>query len=94
MVGRGFTVENVLKPLGVSLNIPAFLHGREQLTNEEVTESQTMASVRIHIEQVIQEIKKFRHICDEISLVFHGSINQIWTVSCLLCNFLPPLTKQ
>ena len=94
MVGRGFTVENVLKPLGVSLNIPAFLHGREQLTNEEVTESQTMASVRIHIEQVIQEIKKFRHICNEISLVFHGSINQIWTVSCLLCNFLPPLTKQ
>ena len=94
MVGRGFTVENVLKPLGVSWNISAFLHGREQLTNEEVTESQTMASVRIHIEQVIQEIKKFRHICNEISLVFHGSINQIWTVSCLLCNFLPPLTKQ
>ena len=94
MVGRGFTVENVLKPLGVSLNISAFLHGREQLTNEEVTESQTMASVGIHIEQVIQEIKKFRHICNEISLVFHGSINQIWTVSCLLCNFLPPLTKQ
>ena len=38
MADRGFT-ENVLKPLGVSLNIPGFLHGREQLTNEEVTES-------------------------------------------------------
>ena len=50
MVGRGFTVENVLKPLGVSLNIPAFLHGREQLTNEEVAESQTIASVQIHLE--------------------------------------------
>ena len=31
MADIGITVENVLKPLGVSLNIPAFLHGREQL---------------------------------------------------------------
>ena len=66
MVDRGFTVENVLKPLGVSLNIPAFLHGREQLTNEEVTESQTMASARIQ-----------EHIHNGISLVLHDTINQI-----------------
>ena len=66
MVGRGFTVENVLKPLGVSLNISAFLHGREQLTNEEVTESQTMASARIQ-----------EHIHNGISLVLHDTINQI-----------------
>ena len=39
MADRGFNIENLLKPLGVSLNIPALLHGREQLTNEEVTES-------------------------------------------------------
>ena len=66
MVDRGFTVENVLKQLGVSLNIPAFLHGREQLTNEEVTESQTMASARIQ-----------EHIHNGISLVLHDTINQI-----------------
>ena len=91
---RGFTVENLLKPLGVSLNIPAFLHGTEQLTNEEVTDSQTIASVRIHVEQEIQQIKKFRQIHNEIPLVLYGSIYQIWTVSCLLCNFMSPLIKQ
>lgn len=53
MADKGFTVENLLKPLGVSLNIPAFLHEREQVTNEEVTESQTIASVWIHVEQAI-----------------------------------------
>lgn len=53
MANKGFTVENLLKPLGVSLNIPAFLHEREQVTNEEVTESQTIASVWIHVEQAI-----------------------------------------
>ena len=87
MADRGFTVENLLKPLGVSLNIPAFLHGREQLTNEEVTQSQTIPSVQIHLERAIQRIKKFRQIRNDIPLVLHGSINQIWTVSCLLCNF-------
>ena len=94
MADRGFNIENLLKPLGVSLNIPALLHGREQLTNEEVTENQTIASVRIHVERAIQRIKKFRQICNEIPLVLHGSINQIWTVRCLLCNFMPPLIKQ
>ena len=39
MADRGFTVENLLKPLGVSLDIQEFLHGRKQLTNEGVTES-------------------------------------------------------
>ena len=76
MADRGFT-ENLLKPLGVSLNIPGFLHGREQLTNEEVTESQTIVSVWIHVERAIQRIKKFRQIRNEIPLVLHGSIKQI-----------------
>ena len=93
MADRGFNIENLLKPLGVSLNIPTLLHGREQLTNDEATESQTIASVRIHVERAIQRIKKFRQIRNEIPLVLHGSINQIWTVSCLLCNFMPHLIK-
>ena len=91
MADRGFTV---LKPLGVSLNIPAFLHGSKQLTNEEVTESQTIASAQIHVEQAIHRIKKFRQIRNEVPLVLHGSINQIWTACCLLCNFMPPLIKE
>ena len=62
MAYRGFTIQNLLKPLGVSLNIPAFLQGREQLTMEEVTESQTIAAVRIHVERAIQRVKKFRQI--------------------------------
>ena len=57
MADRGFTIQNLLKPLGVSLNIPAFLQGREQLTMEEVTESQTIAAVRIHVERAIQRVK-------------------------------------
>ena len=62
MADRGFTIDEELKQLKVDLNIPAFLGGRSQLTKTEVKESQTIASVRIHVERAISRIKKFRII--------------------------------
>ena len=94
MADRGFLTNDLLKPLGVTLNIPAFLNGRDQLSHKEVIESQTIAALRIHVECAIQQIKKNKQIRNEIPLVLYGSINQIWTVSCLLCNFMGPLIKQ
>ena len=58
MADRGFLIHEDVKKIGVTLNIPAFLNGREQLTKAEVKESQTIASVRIHVERAIQRIKK------------------------------------
>ena len=94
MADRGFTIADDLKKLKVDLNIPSFLSGRDQLTKAEVKESQSIASVRIHIERAIRRIKKFKQIRNEIPLIYHGSINQLWTVTCLLCNFLPPLIQK
>ena len=86
----GFTISNDLAPFGVTLNFPAFLSGREQFATSEVIESQKIASVRIHVERAIQRVKHFRVLRNEISLSPHGSINQIWTIICLLSNFLLP----
>ena len=94
MADRGFTIADNLAPFGVSLNLPSFLGGREQLTPDEVKESQTIASVRIHVERAIQRVKRFRILRNEIPLTLHGSINQIWTVCCLLCNLMPPLIQK
>ena len=91
MADRGFTVSEEFDEIGVSLNIPAFLAGREQLTEAEGKKSQTIASVRIHVGRATQRVKRFRQIRNEISLVMHGSVNQTWTVCCLLCNLMPPL---
>lgn len=93
MADQGFTIEKELEPLNVRLNIPSFLMGRSQLTEDEVKESQSIASVRIHVERAITRIKKFK-VLNLISLTLHGSVNQIWTVACLLCNFLPPLIQK
>ena len=89
-----FTIADDLKPLNVELNIPAFLSGRDQVTKAEVKGSQSIASLRIHVERAIRRIKTFKLIRNEIPLAFHGSINQLWTVTCLLCNFLPPLIQK
>ena len=94
MADRGFTITDLLKPLGVELNIPSFLDGRKQFSEEEVKESQIISSVRIHVERAIQRIKKFKQIRNEIPLTLHGSVNQIWTVACLLCNFMSPLIQK
>ena len=53
MADRSFTIADDLKALKVELNILAFLGGRDQLTEDEVLESQTIASVRIHVERTI-----------------------------------------
>ena len=79
----------------MTLNIPAFLGGRNQLTKNEEIESQTIASVRIHVERDIQRFKQFRQLSNIVPLILHGSINQIWTaVGSLLCNFMDPLIKE
>ena len=94
MADRGFTIANDLKKLKVDLNIPAFLNGREWFDTEDVQESQTIEAVRIHVERQMERIKRFKIIRNEISLSMHGSINQIWTVVCMLTNYMPPLIQK
>ena len=59
MADRGFTIEDLLTPLGVRLNIPPFLGGREQMEGSEVVETQQIASLRIHIERAICRVKEY-----------------------------------
>ena len=93
MADCGFTIESDFKELNVDLNMPFFLGGRAQLTAAEVKESQTIASVRIHVERAIQRVKKFKVMRNEMPLTLHGSANQLWTMCCLLCIFLPPFIQ-
>ena len=94
MADRGFVIYDELKEPGVVLNIPCFLAGRDQLTAAEVKESPSIASIRIHVECAIRRIKKLRMLRNEIPLSFHGTVNQIWTVCCMLCNFMTLLIQK
>ena len=71
----------MLENIGASLNLSTFLSGHEQLRKAKVKESQAIGSARIYqTSNNTTYIKKFHQIKNEIPLILHGSINQIWTV--------------
>ena len=66
MVDKGFTVEDLL-PLGVSLNILPFWGSKPwQISPQEVVETQSIASLRIHVEREIKKKIKNFHISESI----------------------------
>ena len=94
LADRGFTVQDLFSPMQVLVNIPAFLHGRTQFTEEEVVQTQQIANFRVHVERAIQRVKSFHIVDGVIPVSLFGSINQIWTVLCFLANLKDPLISQ
>ena len=91
MADKGFLLDDLCAPLGVQLNIPAFVGEKSQLSREEVIHTQEVANQRIHIERAINKVKKF-HIFDRpIPLTMWGSVNQMWTVCAILTLFQNPI---
>ena len=94
MADRGFTVQDLFEPLGVNVILPAFLHGREQSTEEENILSQEIASERIQVEWMIERFKSFNIFDFPIPVSLFGSINQIVTICAILANFQQPIIAQ
>ena len=91
MADRGFTIQDDLTPLGVQVNIPPFLKGKEQLDGEELIETRRIASLRIHVERAMERIKNY-HIFDRtIPSSLTEVTEQMFFVCAVLTNFLPPL---
>ena len=90
MADRGFTIKDLLEPMGVNLIIPAFLNRREQLTEEEIILTQQIAAERIHVERAIQRLKIYS-ILDCVPVTAFDSINQIITVCAMLSNLQNPI---
>lgn len=92
MVDRGFDISNIV-PNGVTVNMPPFLAGRDQMTAAETEETMSIASVRIHVERAIGRIKTYHILDGTLPNTLSPYATQIFTVCGLLTNFLPPLLK-
>ena len=80
-----------LKKIGLQLNIPPFLKEKLQFNEDEVIKTQTIAKHRIDVEKAIGEVRHFLIFNTRIPISSLGTINQLWTVCCLLSNFMNPV---
>ena len=88
MTDRGFTIEDYLTPLGVSLEIHAFLRGRRsQVSVAEDIKSQQIAKERIRVERIIQRLECYYIFERVIPVNILVSLNQIVTVCAFISNF-------
>lgn len=93
MADKGFTIKKLLAERDVTLNIPHFLSSKRQFTVQEVEDIENIAKLRIHIERMNRRIKE-NHIFDTpIPISLCGSINQLWTVACILAQFKGPIVE-
>ena len=69
---------------GFTLNIPAFLNGRDQLTLGEDITTRKIASVRVHVERAISRIKNYRILHQVIPLIMSQDLDKMWGV----CSYL------
>ena len=83
MADKGFDISDDL-PEGVTLNIPAFMNGKDQLCVEEETETRRIASVRIHVERAIERIKNYKILQGRYPTSMIEKLNKIWVICCYL----------
>ncbi|CAB1340783.1 unnamed protein product [Coregonus sp. 'balchen'] len=58
-----------------------------QILTAEVHQTEEIACLRIHVERVIRRVKENKLFDANIPLAIAGSINQLFTVACLLSNY-------
>ena len=93
MADRCFNIQDDLTTIGVRVNIPPFLKGKQQLERNELVETRRIASLRIHVERAMERIKNFYRF-DWVHVVPSTSTDvtkQMFFVCAILTNFLPPL---
>ena len=76
------------------MKIPPFLSDKAQFNEEEAENTQSVASVRIHVERAISRIKMYKIITNVVPLSLAGVLNKIWTVCCMLLLFQSPIIDQ
>ena len=91
MTDKGFDIGDDPAKLKLKWNIPPFLKDKLGFEEGDVIKTQTIAQHRIHVEKAIGKVRRFRIFHSVIPVSICGSINQTWSVTRFLSNFLNPV---
>ena len=91
MADQGFDIRDLLMPHGVKLNIQAI---KQQMALEDVQKTQQIATLRIHVECLMERIREFSIFSKIVPTILFPIIIQIWIVRCLLTIFQAPLLAE
>ncbi|KAH9378551.1 hypothetical protein HPB48_009851 [Haemaphysalis longicornis] len=75
------------------LVVPPFASGGN-FTAEEMAETYNIASVRIHVERMIQRVKNFINVNIRLPIELHDHVDQVMHVICVLANLQSSIFKQ
>ena len=91
MADKGFNCQDELASVGASLVTPAFLKGSHQFSKSDTEYNKKVASLRIHVERLMERIKNWHIFDHRIPVVLSPIASDILIVVCALSNFHPPL---
>jgi len=94
MADKGFDIASLLKDYGCTLNIlPKRVSSKKQMSRKQVEETRRIASVRIHVERKMEQIKNFRILQGVIPSSEWHHANNIVIICAALTNLEPPLAR-
>ena len=84
---RGLNVQDMFASKDVSIIIPTFLKGRNQLPGLAVVQDRKLSSKRVHIERMIGLTKTYNILQIPINRFYIPLLSKIYFVCQMLCNF-------
>ena len=91
MADKGFDIQDDFAAKGVTVNIPSFLKGKTQFSEEEMAHNKKVASLRIHVERCIERMKNWHIFDSRIPITLAPIASDMFIIIGALTNFLPPL---
>ncbi|SMN01597.1 hypothetical protein SPONL_2142 [uncultured Candidatus Thioglobus sp.] len=93
MADKGFNIEETLYERGITLNIPPFMRNGV-LTDDDVSLTRSIATLRIHVERAIERVKNFKILNGTIPNSIQAStVSKMFYVCSMLTNMQLPLVK-
>eukprot|EP00117_Sycon_ciliatum_P007416 scpid54894/ scgid10532/ len=81
MADQGFDIRDLLMPHGVKLNIPPLKRSKQQMALEDVQKTQQIATLRIHVECLMERIREFSIFSKIVPTILFPIIIQIMDCS-------------